>query len=217
MDYRTQAERADKYKDKSYISPRRWSSYYIQVREAMLLKPRRILEIGPGNGIVSRILRDMDFEVETLDIDERLGIDHSGSITDENLAEKLAGKFDLVIACQILEHIKYEDFHRALRNIKVIAPNAIISLPHTELNSRFFHLSLIAPLIWQLNLSWKLVFNPVRHEFNGEHYWDMGTKGFPIRKIKHDIIKKGWQIKKSFFNPDNPYHYFFVLKDENKH
>ena len=216
MEYKTQVESALKYNKESYISPRRWSSYAIQVREAMLIRPKRILEIGPGNGMVSGILRNMGFEVETLDIDERLGIDHTGSITDDEVRAKLAGKFDLVIACQILEHIRYEDFQLAMRNIKAIAPNAVVSLPHTDLNSWFFSLGVKLPRMRRRDLSWKIIYKQVEHQFNGEHYWDMGTKGYPVRRIRRDIEALGWEIEKGFFNPDNPYHYFFVLKAKNK-
>ena len=217
MDYKIQAANSSKYKERGYMSPRRWSSYAIQIREAMLMKPERILEIGPGNGIVSNVLKNMGFDVQTLDFDNRLGADYIASITDEKFAKSMEGKFDVIIACQVLEHIRYEDFPKALRNMRMMASSVILSLPHTELYSRIFHLTLKIPGIRKFSNTWKLIYKPVKHEFNGEHYWDMGTIGFPVRKIKRDIRAAGWRIEKNFLNPDNPYHYFFILKNENQH
>ena len=69
MKYQTQARNERKYFDQSYLSARRWSSYAIQIREAMLAKPKKILEIGPGNNIVTENLKKLGYEVKTLDID----------------------------------------------------------------------------------------------------------------------------------------------------
>ncbi|MDO8424098.1 MAG: methyltransferase domain-containing protein [bacterium] len=216
-EYRTQVNDAGKYKSEGYLSARRWSSYAIQVREAMLAKPGSILEVGPGNGVVTGILRSLGFKVETLDVDERLGTNHVGSITDEETVKSLAGKFDLIMACQIFEHIKYEDFLKALRLIRRVAPRAVISLPHTELHSRFFYLNLKMPIISNFTFAKKIIYKTVDHVFNGEHYWEMGKRGYPTGKVARDIKASGWCIEKSFFNPDNPFHYFFVLSNENKH
>ena len=214
MEYKVQAQSAEKYKNSSYISPRRWSSYAIQVREAMLAKPEKILEIGPGNGIVTNILKNMGFHVETLDFDSRIPVDHVGSITDEKVVEKLAEKFDLVLACQIFEHIKYEDFIKAIGILKKIAPKVIISLPHTEKNSRFFYFALKMPLIKSLTFAKKIIFKQIAYEFNGEHYWEIGTQGYALSRVIADLKTSGWCIDKHFFNPDNPYHYFFVLSQK---
>ena len=212
MKYQTQARNERKYFDQSYLSARRWSSYAIQIREAMLAKPKKILEIGPGNNIVTENLKKLGYEVKTLDIDNRLGVDYIGSVTDKILLKELEGKFDLIIACEIFEHIKYSDFKEVLGLLKEVAPKMIVSLPHTELNSRFIHFALKFPLIKEFSFSTKIFYKKTKYEFNGEHYWEMGTVGHSIKKISHDIVETGWQIKKRFFNPDNPYHYFLILE-----
>ena len=217
MNYKVQAKSTSKYTDPKYISPVRWTSYAIQIREVMSLKPDKVLEIGPGNNIVTNVLRATGIMVQTLDIDNRIGVDHVGSVTHVSALEKLKGRFDVILACQIFEHIKYDDFIKTLINLKEVSPRMVISLPHTITNSRFFRFLLQMPFLGKIDLAYKFVYKPIKYQFNGEHYWEMGTSGYPIRRIKEDLREAGWQIEKSFFNPDNPYHYFFVLKNESKH
>ncbi len=218
MSYKVQAQNIDKYKNPSYLSPTRWTSYAIQIREVMRLRPKRVLEIGPGNNLVTGILRSLDIEVETLDIDSRIGVDHVGSVTDVETLENLKGKFDVVLAFQIFEHIEYDDFKKAVVCLRAVVPQIIMSLPHTITNAKFFRFCLEMPFVGKIDWTFKLVYRPIKYLFNGEHYWEMGTKGYPIRRIEGDLQEAGWRIKKSFFNPDNPYHYFFVLEsNESQH
>ena len=211
MNYETQVTESGKYNKPNYLTLRRWSSYAIQVREAMILKPGRILEIGPGNNIVNGILRGMGYEVETIDIDARVNPNHIGSVNDKKITDKLAGRFDLILACQIFEHLQYEDFLKTLNSSREVAPTMIMSLPYTEINSKFFQFSLKIPGLKKISFASKIIYKPIKHKFNGEHYWEMGKKGYPLARIRSDIESAGWNISKSFLNPDNPFHYFFVL------
>lgn len=211
MDYQVQVERDHKYNEASYVTPRRWSSYAVQVREVMLLKPAVILEIGPGNNVVGSVLKQLGYKVETLDLDPRIKPTYIGSITDERVVRKLAGKFDLVLACQVFEHLGYKDFLKSLESLKRVAPKMVMSLPYTEINSKFFQLSLKIPGIKKVGFMSKLIYKRVEHQFDGEHYWEIGKRGYPLNMIKRDITRTGWRIDKSFLNPENPFHYFLVL------
>jgi len=78
------------------------------------IRPRRIMEMGPGNGYFSRALASMipGLEVVCLDADEQVAIeikrDH-GFETHVGLAEDLSsiagGDFDLIINRDFLEHL----------------------------------------------------------------------------------------------------------------
>ncbi len=214
MDYKAQVAKADKYSKRHYITVRRWSSYALQVREVMLLKPERVLEIGPGNNIVNGVLKEMGFKIETIDVDSRLNPDHIGSVSDEAMIQRLADKFDLILACQVFEHLEYQDFLKAIESLKTIAPRMVMSLPYTEINSKFFQFTLKIMGLKKISFASKIIYKPVEHQFNGEHYWEIGKKGYPLRKIKDDLEALKWKITKNFLNPDNPFHYFFVLSHE---
>jgi SAM-dependent methyltransferase len=53
---------------------------------------------------------------------------------------------------------------------------------------------------------------PWRHEFDGEHYWEIGTEGFPVSRIRDAIAAAGLSIVKDFRVPENPWHHFFSAR-----
>ena len=210
--YSVQVEKDDAYTSERYLTAQRWSSYAVAIREVMELRPKRILEIGPGNGVVTGLLRSIGFEVKTLDFDARVKPDYVADVTDAKALAPLAGKFDLIIACEIFEHLEYEDFQKAIALLKPIALRMIVSVPHTTVNSRFFHINFKIPGLPRVSIARKWNYKKIAHEFNGQHHWEMGKMGFPISRIKKDFENAGWKVTKKFFNPDNPYHYFFICQ-----
>lgn len=66
----------------SYDSKERFISYWYQINEIIKLDPKRVLEIGIGNGFVSKYLKEKRVNVSTLDIDEKLNPDIVGSVLD---------------------------------------------------------------------------------------------------------------------------------------
>lgn len=203
----------EKYASADYMTPKRWSSYSIIIKEVLKIKPRSILEIGPGNGVVASALRQMGFFVKTLDFDDQLGPDYVADISDDDLIRKLGGnKFDLVIAAEVLEHIHYEDFLKAIGNLARVSKKAIVSLPHTTDNSFFVSFIVKLPLVGQFSFAKKFIYRKKKHQFNDQHYWEIGKAGYPLRRIKQDIEKIGWKIEQGFLNQENHYHYFFILR-----
>ena len=83
----------------------------------------------------------------------------------------------------------------------------ILSLPHF---GHSIKLSFKIPLIKEKKLAIRIPF-PTKHHFNGDHYWEIGKKGYPLMKIKQ-IIKKYFMLKKDFIPFENQYHHFFVLE-----
>jgi hypothetical protein len=198
------------YMNENYFTQNRWSSYYLIINEIIKLKPKSILEIGPGNLLVSDILKRMNIDLKTLDFDENIKPDYLCDISKFDNFPDL--KFDCIIASQVFEHIEYEYYIKALQNLKKNTDCLIISLPYTSEHSIFLYLKLYLPLIKQLKCSIKLYYKKIKHQYNGKHFWEIGKKFYSLRKIKKDIKNTGWKIAKSYINPENPYHYFFILK-----
>jgi len=46
----------------------------------------------------------------------------------------------------------------------------------------------------------------------GEHYWEIGRKGFPIRKVRTKIKEAGFKIVREEVPILNAYHQFFILE-----
>ncbi|MDP3003902.1 MAG: class I SAM-dependent methyltransferase [Candidatus Azambacteria bacterium] len=194
------------YFSKEYSDSGRWVSYWHQIKEVLELSPKNVLVVGKGNGLVSEYLKSTGIEAVTLDINETLRPDIAASVLKIPFAGE---KFDTVLCAQVLEHLPYDDFGRALSEIKRVAKSgAVISLPHFGPSIRFL---LKIPFLPELRFILKLPY-PIKHQFKGEHYWEIGKRGYPTRKIKKDIINSGLIIEKDFIVFENPLHHFFILK-----
>src|SRR3989344_7590293 len=196
------------YLSLDYDSKGRWISYWYQISEVLSFKPKNVLEIGVGNRTVSDYLKKLCIRVTTCDFDKNLKPDVIADIL--NLPFK-KNSFDVVLCAEVLEHIPFENFSRALAQIhKVTKKAAVITVPHFSITNLYFGVKLI-PFIPKKEFLLK-VDVPIKHKFLGEHYWEIGKKGYTLSRIKTEIKNTGLKIKRSFYPVENPYHHFFLLK-----
>lgn len=182
-------------------------NYYIQLHMVIDLKPETVLEIGVGNGVVCDTLRKLGVKVTTLDVAEDLQPDIIASITEIPLTD---ASFDAVLAAEILEHVPWEELPKAISEIHRISKKyAVITLPHSGYT---FSFSWKAPLLPQQRWIFKLPHFWKKHVFSGEHYWEMGKRGFPVRRIKNLLWSSGFKILKSKTDPEDPAHWAFLLE-----
>jgi len=110
-----------------YDTKERFCSYWHQIQEVLLLKPSEVLEIGIGNGFVSRYLKERGINVTTLDIDKELKPDVVGSVLDIPFH---CETFQVVACYEVLEHLPYEDIPKALSEISRVSKQyVILSVP----------------------------------------------------------------------------------------
>src|SRR3989344_5430070 len=190
-----------------YRSKDRWLSYFYKLKLVHERAPASVLEVGPGEGVVTDLLRKDGVAVTTIDIAPDLKPDVMGSVTQLPFKDK---EFDLALACEILEHIKFDDIPAALRELaRVSRAHVVISLPHPGqvLFSGFFKLPFVS---WrgvrlQVPFFWKT------HRFNGEHYWELGKRGFPVSRFISLARDAGLELAKTVKYADDPVHRFFVF------
>jgi hypothetical protein len=195
------------YNFSSYVALPRWNSYWHQINETMALNPENILIVGAGDNIVPKILTEQGISVYTFDFDKTLQPDFLGNITD--IDSVLQGRrFDVILCCQVLEHLPYDNFENILRKLKQLADYVIISLPYSPL---YFEAGINASLIGKHKITVEIHQFFRRLKWNGEHYWEAGKKGYPKRKIIKSI-NRIFRIKKQFIAEHNHYHLFFVLQ-----
>lgn len=196
------------YFDKIYDSKGRFISYWHQINEIIKLNPKSVSEIGVGNGFVSKYLKERKICVVTLDIDERLNPDAVGSVLNIPFTDK---SFDVVACYEVLEHLPYENFCKALSEIfRVSKSYAILSLPDAN---RVYRFNVQIPKIGEIKklISIPRMKSPI-HKFDGEHYWEIGKAGYPLSKIIKDIQKIGFKVEKTYRVFEFPYHRFFIMK-----
>lgn len=192
----------------SYVTPERWNSYWHQVNEALQDKPINVLIIGVGDNIVPAIIRAKGVDVKTFDIDPDLHSDYVGDIRD--ISSIIHNKsFDVVMCCQVLEHLKFEIIESVIQNVINIAKKKVVlSIPYSH--RRFFYLSMKLPKIKHIMCEIAIPTFWEKWKFNGEHFWEVGTKGYQKKRIDQ-IISKIAPISKCYFASAYKYHLFYVI------
>ncbi len=197
----------DHYHTRSYNSHERWNSYWHQIECIRSVSPTRILEIGPGNHTVADALKKDGKEVITVDIAGDIHPDVVASVLSLPFADN---EFDLVSACEVLEHVRFEDVSHALKEIRRVTRRyAVIGLPHA---GYVFSISWKIPLFRRINFIWKLPHFWKIHVFNGEHYWEMGKRGYPVSRITQKFKENRFRVLRKNIFADDPAHYFFLLE-----
>jgi ubiquinone/menaquinone biosynthesis C-methylase UbiE len=194
------------YEFGSYTGFDRWSTYYYQVREIMSLAPSSMLEIGTGDGFLKRFIDGASaISYRSMDIAADLKPDIVGSAESIPLGD---GAVDMVVACEVLEHLPFEKFEKSLRELaRVSRSHVLISLPHAGPRLK---LSLKLPRIKEIRLAAKLPL-PRKHVFKGEHYWEIGKQGYSLSKVR-GVLKSVFRIEKDFIPFESQYHHFFLLR-----
>ncbi|MHC4139984.1 MAG: class I SAM-dependent methyltransferase, partial [Planctomycetota bacterium] len=86
-------EQPSHYYSESYNTKERFATYWNQINEILSLKPEKVLEIGIGNGFVTKYLLDRQVNIVSLDIDKRLNPVVAGSVLQLPFYDKV---FDVV-------------------------------------------------------------------------------------------------------------------------
>lgn len=206
MNYSSQVDKSH-YAGVAYRSNERWNSYWHQLALVAATNPQNVLEVGVGSGVVARELRSRGVAVTTIDIAEDLKPDVVGSVTDMPFEKN---SFDCVLAAEILEHIEFSDVPQALSEIaRAARTHAVISIPHP---GWVFSIIYKLPLLPRISLLFQLPFFWKTHQFNGEHYWELGKKGYPTGHFIATAKEAGLTLVSLEKHADDPAHRFFLFE-----
>ena len=194
------------YKAGAYAKLDRFASYAIQTQLILSTRPSSSLEVGVGDGVVSGyVRRHSDISYTTVDFAADLSPDIVADVRSLPLEDN---SFDTVCAFQVLEHLPFQDFETCLRELTRVAKNyVIISLPHFSHPLKF---SLKVPLIPEIKICIRLPHRKA-HVFDGQHYWEIGKKGYSASRIRR-VLRSFGAIEREITPFENPAHHFFVLK-----
>jgi hypothetical protein len=175
----------------------------------MSVNPKTAIEIGMGPGIVTRALRAKGVNVTTVDIDPELRPDILASVTD--LPGDLRSA-DIVLCCQVLEHLPWHDFERLYEDLfRRAQMRIIISLPDVSPYLRFAlhsqHHSIVHGHVFSLP-KWT---SPKRSTSCSEHCWEIGIGKVTRTTVLRALRGASGRTAKSFRLFEFPYHHFYVV------
>lgn len=182
---------------KAYDHLPRFICYFHQIELVKSLSPKTVLEIGIGNKTVSNYLRQHGYQLTTVDFDRQLEPDY---IADVRALPFENDSFDVVLASEIIEHLPWADVDQALSELhRVSKKHVIISVPYCSTCTEFT-IRLPTPLQKLLGRMYLDLLIALPHffrnfKFNGEHYWELGTKGRSVRNFKN-LLHKWFKILK---------------------
>ena len=183
-----------------------FSSYFfhIQIKNS---NPKRVLEVGVGNGFVTSYLKRLGYDVTTLDILKTYVPDMKASVLKMPFKD---GYFDVCLCCEVLEHLPFEYFQAGLDELsRVSKQRVILSLPDS---SYHFGLKVVMPSFSLSRLISLPKFMHKRHFFDGAHYWEIGKMGYDLSMVIKEIELCELKIINTYKIFENPYIRFFILK-----
>ncbi len=214
MDNYTKQVNKEHYDSEDYENMPRFSSYFHQQRllrkkiELLLQKSNsvKILEIGSGSAFLKSYISanypQVDYKV--MDLAEDLSPDFLGDMTQIDAI--VQERFDIICAFEVFEHVEYEDAIKTLNKIAQLTGNVIFSIPYVRLYfSMRLKMSVIKPVSFLLSVPF-----PIQHKFDGQHYWELGTKGYAPKRLRQDL-SESYDINQEFSDNLNPWHRFFEL------
>jgi hypothetical protein len=198
---------ASTYHRRRYLSLLRTITHWHQANEVAQSTPDagHVLEIGPGSGHTTWLVRNWGYRVTTLDFDRAVRPDVVGDVVRLPFDNR---SFDCVLAAEVLEHIPFDELGRALGELRRVSRNSVIvTLPAPFLGvSALWNLPRREPKGVYLGVPFV-----IEHRWDGEHYWELGKRGYGIRKVKRTIARSGLRLIKAFRPAPSLYCYFFRL------
>jgi ubiquinone/menaquinone biosynthesis C-methylase UbiE len=127
-------------------------------------------------------------------------------------------KFDLVVAYEILEHLPFDDFKKALEELKRVSKEkVIISLPYPSVHLEFFlkfkFVFLSKKIVQKIFVVLKIPYflKKIDINKNKQHYWEIGTKGYPKKRVERILRNIFKEVESPKIILDS-YHKFYILK-----
>lgn len=194
----------------SYFSMPQLCALSHQLNIIHKIKPNSVLEIGIGNGFTSTFLKRAGIEVCTVDINANLTPDIICPLNE--LPKHLINRrFDLVVCCEVLEHIPFEEFERSLEIFKLYSNNLFLTLPSYPTwfgLSGFVRMPKINKLL-SVGISVKRKKNMAKHI----HFWEL-CSGRETSKSNIELLlsKQYRDIEHGVFHL-NRYHEYYICKN----
>lgn len=208
------------YSFSNYSSERRFLSYYHQVKNIMHLvntnNASKILIVGKGDGVVQKILEayndlhNLHLVIKTFDFAMDLHPDILGDLVE--IEKLIVDQFDVILCCQVLEHLPLKESLSVLNQMKKISKFIIVSVPYKAITVRG---TLKLPIINEFEFCIKIPYWQTRKGMvDSRHYWEIGFN-ISLKKFKETLEQMSFKILSSYVLKKDGYKYFIVLETSN--
>lgn len=194
------------YYSDGYFRLEQLCSFAHQINDIHKLSPKNIIEIGIGNGFTSTFLKRAGFDIVTVDINPDLGPDLCVPINELQLY--LSGRlFDLVVCCEVLEHMPFDEFEENIRIFSSIGSRLYMTLPNYKRAigfGGFLRLPKFSPfkINQYIEISWK-------KKLDKEHFWEVDSSAQTKKKNIIKILNRYYKHTSVSRYALNPYHMSF--------
>ncbi|MFH0712279.1 MAG: class I SAM-dependent methyltransferase [Candidatus Jorgensenbacteria bacterium] len=179
-----------------------WLRYATIVKELTNQKPQSVLEAGPGEGVIKKVIEDFVEKYDTLDINPKLSPTYQGDIRD--LKNELRGKYDCVIAADILEHIPFGDLEKVLKNFhSYLKPGGrvLITIPHRAwflfgMSWLFNYKQFVIRAPDWLRTFYHRLRRRKKNPIDLDHEWEVGDGYHKLKDVEEVMKKTGFKIEK---------------------
>ncbi|MBX4210347.1 class I SAM-dependent methyltransferase [Candidatus Parcubacteria bacterium] len=198
-----------------YDHKARWIHYYYQVQfVARQIRQRNgdpsfsVLEIGPSHGFVTEYLRKFGVKITTLDNKKEYKPDVLADVLKMPLPDN---SFDMVLICEVLEHLPFEDFEKAMKEIyRVTKSHVLFSSPDVR---RVIGASIKLPFLKTKEISLRFpTFTTNIPAQVGHHQWEMGKREFSPKRFRKILEDIGFTVIEEKVFSDTPKNHYFLLK-----
>jgi len=186
-----------------YYSRKRIVHQWTQLHLLSTVPCRRVLEIGPAMGLVTALLVNAGYEVDTLDQMPRgfarPEVRHIEKDLGELQAADIAG-YDAILCCEALEHLEWPAVGPVLAILRASgARYLVVSVPYMAFQVALDFYANAHTVAQYFSLKKLLNRKEFAPEPPGGHQWEVGYKGFPLRRWEDTLRDAGWSIRRRDF------------------
>lgn len=199
------------YAQPKYGTVERFISYQHQIETIRASGVKQILLIGGGDGLVPYYLKNvLGLSVTICDIDPALNPDIVADVRALPCADE---SFEAVVIFEVLEHLPFEDFPKALREIARVSKGKVfVSLPYRnvafEFLIKFPGIRTLVKRPWlHFIIKWPIKF--LGFEYSKQHYWEIDT--VTTKRVVEGVISQFFNIDRRAHVVFDPYRYFIDL------